>query len=36
VARRIAERALRETFKHGLLASDLIAAIQAISPKTRG
>src|SRR5512147_2631050 len=29
-ARRIAERALREAFKHGLLASDLIAALQEI------
>ena len=36
-ARRIAERMLREGFKHGLLASDLIAALQQISPgpKTR-
>jgi GntR family transcriptional regulator len=32
-ARRIAERMLREGFKHGLLASDLIAAIQEIAPK---
>ncbi len=29
-ARRIAERALREGFKHGLLASDLIAALQEL------
>lgn len=35
-ARRIAERMLREGFKHGLLASDLIAALQEISPKSRG
>ena len=35
-ARRIAERMLREGFKHGLLASDLIAALQEISPKPRG
>jgi GntR family transcriptional regulator len=34
VARQIAERALREAFRHGLLASDLIAALQEISPKT--
>lgn len=33
LARRIAERMLREGFKHGLLASDLIAALQEI--KTR-
>lgn len=32
-ARRIAERMLREGFKHGLLASDLIAALHEISPK---
>jgi GntR family transcriptional regulator len=31
-ARRIAERMLREGFRHGLLASDLIAALQDISP----
>ena len=35
-ARRIAEKMLREGFKHGLLASDLIAALQEISPKPRG
>ena len=34
-ARRIAERMLREGFKHGLLASDLIAALQELSPKSR-
>jgi GntR family transcriptional regulator len=33
VARQIAERALRETFRHGLLASDLIAALKEIAPK---
>ena len=32
-ARRIAERMLREGFKHGLLASDLIAALQEIAPR---
>jgi GntR family transcriptional regulator len=32
VARRIAERMLREGFRHGLLASDLIAALQEIAP----
>lgn len=31
-ARRIAERALREAFRHGLLASDLIAAMKEIAP----
>ena len=35
VARQIAERALREGFRHGLLASDLIAALQEIAPKSR-
>lgn len=33
IARQIAERALREGFKHGLLASDLIAALEQIAPK---
>jgi GntR family transcriptional regulator len=32
-ARRIAEKMLREAFKHGVLASDLIAALQQIAPK---
>ena len=32
-ARRIAEKALREGFRHGLLASDLIAAIKEIAPQ---
>jgi GntR family transcriptional regulator len=31
-ARRIAEKMLREAFKHGLLASDLIAALEQIAP----
>ena len=31
VARQIAERMLREGFRHGLLASDLIAALQDIA-----
>ena len=31
-ARRIAERMLREGFRHGLLASDLIAALEEIAP----
>ena len=35
VARQIAERALRDAFRHGLLASDLIAALQEIAPKSR-
>jgi GntR family transcriptional regulator len=30
-ARRIAEKMLREAFQHGILASDLIAALQEIS-----
>ena len=33
MARRIAEKMLREGFRHGLLASDLIAALQEIAPK---
>ena len=33
IARQIAERMLREGFRHGLLASDLIAALQQIAPK---
>ena len=32
VARQIAERRLREGFRHGLLASDLIAALREIAP----
>jgi hypothetical protein len=32
VARQIAERALREAFRHGLLASDLMRALQEIAP----
>lgn len=32
-ARRIVEKMLREGFKHGLLASDLIAALQEIAPQ---
>jgi GntR family transcriptional regulator len=37
VARQIAERMLREGFRHGLLASDLIAALQEIAPgRVRG
>ena len=32
-ARRIAERALREGFRHGILASDLIAALEEIAPR---
>ena len=33
IARQIAERALREAFRHGLLASDLRKALDEISPK---
>jgi GntR family transcriptional regulator len=32
IARQIAERMLREGFRHGLLASDLIAELQEIAP----
>ena len=32
VARQVAERMLREGFRHGLLASDLISALQEIAP----
>jgi GntR family transcriptional regulator len=32
VARQIAERALREAFRHGLLASDLLKALKEIAP----
>ena len=32
VARQLAERILREAFRHGLLASDLIAALEEIAP----
>ena len=33
VARQIAGRAMREGFRHGLLASDIIAALRDIAPK---
>jgi GntR family transcriptional regulator len=36
VARQIAERMLREGYRHGLLASDLIAALQDIAPRRQG
>lgn len=32
IARQIAERALREAFRHGLLASDVMRALQEIAP----
>lgn len=32
LARQIAERALREAFRHGLLASDLLRALKEIAP----
>lgn len=32
LARQIAERALREAFRHGLLASDLMKALEEIAP----
>jgi len=36
VARQIAERMLREAYRQGVLASDLIAALQEIAPKRSG
>jgi GntR family transcriptional regulator len=33
IARQIAERALRDAFRHGLLASDLMKALEEIAPK---
>lgn len=33
IARQLAERVLREGYRHGLLASDLINALQEISPR---
>jgi GntR family transcriptional regulator len=36
VARQIAERMLREAFRHGVLASDLIEALREIAPGRRG
>ena len=33
-ARRIAERALRDAFRHGLLASDIIAAMKDVAPES--
>jgi len=33
VARQIAERMLREGYRQGILASDLIAALQELAPK---
>ena len=36
VARQIAERALREAFRHGLLASDLLKALEEIAPSGSG
>jgi GntR family transcriptional regulator len=35
VARQIAERMLREAFKHGILASELMAALEEIAPRSR-
>ena len=35
VARQIAERMLREAYRHGLLASDLIAALEEVAPPRR-
>jgi len=33
IARQIAERMLREGYRHGILASDLIAALEEIAPR---
>ena len=33
IARQLAERMLREGYRHGILASDLIAALDEIAPK---
>jgi GntR family transcriptional regulator len=33
IARQIAEKMLREAYRHGLLASDLVAALQEIAPR---
>jgi GntR family transcriptional regulator len=35
VARQIAEKMLREGYRHGLLASDLIAALNEIAPESQ-
>jgi GntR family transcriptional regulator len=34
LARQVAERALRDAFRHGVLASDLIEALQEIAPRS--
>jgi GntR family transcriptional regulator len=36
IARQIAERALRDAFRNGLLASDLMKALEEVSPTGRG
>lgn len=35
-AREIANRALRDAYRHGLLASDLVRAIEELAPETKG
>jgi GntR family transcriptional regulator len=35
IARQIAERMLREAYRHGILASDLISALEEIAPRRR-
>ena len=35
IARQIAERALRDAFRNGLLASDLMKALEEIAPRAR-
>jgi GntR family transcriptional regulator len=34
VARQIAQRALREAYRHGLVASELIAALKEVAPRS--
>lgn len=36
MAREIANRALRDAYRHGLLASDLVRAIHELAPETKG
>ena len=35
LAREIANRALRDAYRHGLLASDLVRAIHELAPETK-
>jgi GntR family transcriptional regulator len=36
LARQVAERAVRDAFRHGLVASELIAAIREVAPAVEG